>query len=159
MIQRIQTVFYTLAILALALPMANMEIFSFANEDMTLSVTLFGTASDELIENGRQFPIPQLPLFLGNLLVILLLLITIFSYKNLKKQAKLGRFTMIIYLLVMAGLCVMGYFLSQWLIAFRMSLMPGIGFYFMLAAIVFIWLGNRGVKSDRKLIASLDRLR
>jgi hypothetical protein len=159
MIQRIQTLYYILAILVLALPMAGMQLFSFINKEMIISITLFGNEKEEVAHVVREISIPQLPLFWGNLLLILLLLITIISFKNLKRQAALGRFTMIVYLLTVGGLLFAAYSLSQLLLGFQMSLSLGIGFYCMLSALLFIWLGNRGVKKDRKLLDSLNRLR
>jgi hypothetical protein len=35
----------------------------------------------------------------------------------------------------------------------------GVGLYLLVSAIPFIFLANRGVKNDEKLIKSLDRLR
>jgi hypothetical protein len=158
MIQRIQTIYYTLAILSLAIPLAGMTILTVYGPEMTRGITLFGPeAADGLASESLR--LPALPMFLGNLIVILMLILTIFSFKNLKRQASIGRITLIAYALLIVGFCVISYFLSQWAVLHKMITAFGLGFYFMLPGILFVLLGNRGVKSDRKLLDSLNRLR
>jgi len=159
MIQRIQTVYYLLAVLVMALPLAGLELFSFTNKKVLQSVTLFGSESHLMLSNGKLVVLPQIQLFWGNLLVIILLLFTILMYKKLKFQARLGRFTLIVYALTLIGISVVAYFFAQFLVIFQASLTFGIGSYFILSGVLFILMGNRGVRKDRKLLDSLNRLR
>lgn len=159
MIQRIQTIYYALAILSLAIPLAGMTIFSIFSSQVTHTITLFGYYPENVETFGETLRFPDLPLFFGNLIVILLLIVTIFSFKNLKRQASIGRLTLFAYLALIIGFCVIAYFVSQWALLHKMATGFGMGFYFMLPGIVFVFLGNRGVKGDRKLLDSLNRLR
>ena len=159
MIQRIQTVFYLVALLLIALPLLGMEVFTFANENVIHHVTLFGNTRELLAPNEVTFKLVQLPLFWGNLVLVLLLLLTIILYKNLRLQLRLGRFVLMLYFLVIGGLFVVLYFIYTWLMITGVSLSIGAGVYLMVAGIPFVWLGNRGVNKDRKLLDSMDRLR
>ena len=159
MIQRIQTVYYLLAVLVMALPLAGLELFSFSNKKVLQSVNLFGSDSHLVLSKGKLFVLPQLPLFWANLVVIFLLLLTILMFRKLRLQARLGRFTLAVYGLTIIGISVVAYFFTQLLIAFQASLTFGIGFYLMLSGVLFILMGNRGVRKDRKLLDSLNRLR
>lgn len=157
MIQRIQTIYYILAILSLAIPLAGMTIFSVFDMKITQDITLFGPVTTGLQDPSLR--LPALPMYFGNLVVILMLLLTIFSFKNLRRQASVGRITLIAYVLLILGFCTIAYFLSQWAILHRMATTFGLGFYFMLPGIVFVFLGNRGVRGDRRLLDSVNRLR
>lgn len=159
MIQRIQTIYYLLAIVALSVPVFGLDMFVFPGEGVTQYVTLTGSELTEHVPGAKTLLLPDWSLYWGNVLVIVMLLLTILSYKLLKTQQKLGRFSMILFLLVLAGLVFIGYTYSQWLLLFRTGITPGAGLYVQIAAIIFIWLGNRGVKKDRKLLDSLNRLR
>jgi hypothetical protein len=158
MIQRIQTIYYTLAILSLAIPIAGMTILTVYGREMTRGITLFGPEAADVL-SMESLRLPALPMFLGNLIVILMLILTIFSFKNLRRQASIGRITLIAYALLIVGFCVIGYFVTQWAALHNMTVAFGTGFYFMLPGILFVFLGNRGVRSDRKLLDSLNRLR
>lgn len=159
MIQRIQTVYYLIALIALIVPMFGMDIFSFSSADMVQHVSMFGSELKELKAGSKQLLLPDWPLFWGNVLVLVFLFLTIFSYKRLKMQLALGRATIFLYVAVLVGLLLLGYFYSQWLLIYRSSLSLGIGMYIQLIGLVFVWLGNRGVRKDRKLLDSLNRLR
>jgi Domain of unknown function (DUF4293) len=159
MIQRIQTVFYLVALLLMAIPLLGMEIFTFSNENVIHHVTLFGNTRELLAADEVTFKLAQLPLFWGNVVVLILLIFTIILYKNLRLQLRLGRFVLSLYLIVIAGLFVVLYFVYTWLIVTGISLHIGAAMYLMIAGIPFVWLGNRGVNKDRKLLDSMDRLR
>lgn len=159
MIQRIQSVYYGLAIVALLVPMLGMDIFSLATPTIFHHVTLFGNEAELLSPDATGLTIPQIPLFWGNLLVVVLLLITFFSYKNLKRQAMLGRFTILVYAAVIVVLGILGFVYTGLLIGYEAAMAPGVGFYCIVIGILLTLLGNRGVKKDRKLLDSLNRLR
>ncbi len=159
MIQRAQTVYFVIAILALLIPLAGMDLFSFGNGQVTQHVTFFGV---EVSEGGTvpdELLLPSLPFFWLNLACVLLLVVTIFSFRNLKGQRRLGRFSLIIIFLVLVVFCVAAYYYGQFLLAFQPIMSIGAGFYCVLASILFVLLGNWGIKRDIKLLDSLNRLR
>ncbi|ASS49105.1 MAG: hypothetical protein A3D31_04755 [Candidatus Fluviicola riflensis] len=159
MIQRIQTIFYLVALLIVALPLLGMEIFSFSNEDVTYHFTLFGNTRELFATNPLVLDMIQLPLFWGNVILIVLLLFTIILYKNLRLQLRLGRFVLMFYLVFIIGLFVAIYFNYTLLKITDVNVNIGSVLYLMIAGIPFVWLGNRGVNKDRKLLNSMDRLR
>lgn len=78
------------------------------------------------------------------------------KYKNRKAQLSLGKgnyFVLLITLIYM--------FLSVGSIDYASSNDPvyDVGLYLLVSAIPFVFLANRGIKNDEKLIKSLDRLR
>jgi len=159
MIQRIQTVHYLIAIVLLAIPLLGFDLFSFSNSEATQHVTFFG---NELTEDGSEFSgyqLPNLPFYWLNLAGILLLFITMLSFKKLKAQFRIGRFTVIFLFISLIILCVALYAYAQYLSVIQPNVMPGAGFYLFAASIIFVLFGNSGVKKDRKLLDSLNRLR
>ncbi|MES2555274.1 MAG: DUF4293 family protein [Bacteroidota bacterium] len=159
MIQRIQTIFYLVALLIVAIPLLGMEIFSFSNEDVTYHFTLFGNTRELFAGEPVVLDMIQLPLFWGNVLVIIFLLLTIVLYKNLRLQLRLGRFLLTFYLAFIIGLFITIYFYYTLLSIIKVDLQIGSVVYLMIAGMLFVWLGNRGVNKDRKLLNSMDRLR
>lgn len=160
MLQRIQTIFYLIALLAILIPLFGMDIFTFSNGEVKQHMTFFGTEV-EVIKTGLGQPKIWTPsfLYIVNIVIALLLLITIVLYKSLKTQYTIGRFVLLIYGAYIIILAVLAYFDSQLLIIARSSMAIGAGFYSAVIGLPFIWLGNRGVRKDRKLLDSLNRLR
>ena len=159
MIQRIQTIFYLIAFLLIALPLIGMEIFSFSNEDLTYHFTLFGYTRELFAGKVMAFNMFQLPFFWGNLLLMILLIMALITYKSLRLQLRLGRFALSVYLVFMILVFVAIYFYSSLLVGLKVSMHIAPGLYMIIAGIPFVWLGNRGVNKDRKLLDSMDRLR
>jgi Domain of unknown function (DUF4293) len=159
MIQRIQTVFYFVALLLVALPLLGMEIFSFSNEDVSYHFTLFGNTRELFATDSDPLNMLQLPLYWGNVILTVLLLITIILYKNLRLQLRLGRFVLTFYVLVVIGLFIALYFNFTLLTITKVSMHIGVPVYLMIVGLPLVWLGNRGVNKDRKLLDSMDRLR
>ena len=83
-----------------------------------------------------------------------LALYTIFSYKNRKKQFVLGRFIILINLILL-GLLI---YLSLNLPGEDYS-EKGIGMFLPVLAILFSVLANKAIKKDEDLVKSVDRLR
>ncbi|HLP54098.1 MAG TPA: DUF4293 family protein [Fluviicola sp.] len=159
MIQRIQTIFYLVALLIIALPLIGMEIFTYSNEDVTYHFTLFGNTRELFAGKPLVLDMMQLPLFWGNVILIVLLLITVILYKNLRLQLRLGRFILTFYVLYIIGLFITLYFYHTLLAVTNVNLSIAPALYLLIAGIPFVWLGNRGVNKDRKLLDSVDRLR
>lgn len=147
------------ALLIVALPLLGMEIFVFSNEDVTYHFTLFDNTREVVAGKPLVLDMVQLPLFLGNVVLIILLLLTIAFYKNLRFQLRLGRFLLMLYVVFIVGLLVAVYFYHTLLSVTKADLSISPAFFVMITGILFVWLGNRGVNKDRKLLNSMDRLR
>lgn len=141
MLQRIQTVYFLLAVILTALPFAGISLFEAVIHGKTLNVHTFDTESHYF--------------YLSQLIEIALLIWTIFSFKNRKRQLILS------WIAVAYNVIAVVY---SW---FKLSQLEGIegtisiqvGTYLFVAAIIFILLGMNGIKKDNKLIDSLNRLR
>jgi len=159
MIQRIQTVYYGLAVLMLAIPLMGMNLVSFSTASWSQEITFFGNKDIQAAMDSDLAPLPNLPLFWLNVVLIILLLLIIASYKNLKRQQSLGRIT---FWATGITILVLGFAIFNFM-NFTRVLKPemhiGVGFYMVIAAFILVFLGNQGVKNDRKLLDSLNRLR
>lgn len=160
MIQRKQTIYYLIAILALLIPLFGMDIMTMSNEAVTHHVTFMGTSS-ETIADGAVIELnpPQLPLYIGIVVLVILLLLTMVLYKSLRLQLRLGRFALGLYALMIIGLAVVIYYINMFMTVAKLDVEIGIGSYIFAAGILFVWLGNRGVLKDKRLIDSVDRIR
>ncbi|SKC02372.1 protein of unknown function [Soonwooa buanensis] len=129
MIQRIQSVTMFFAVLS--------------------AVFLFLTSQDVVI-------VKSVPVMLIACIVLVLLgLLSIFSFKNRKRQILLNNISMVINALLIG---LLGYWL--------LSLSGGISFpekgiepVFPLLAIIFLLMSNLYIRRDERLVKSVDRLR
>lgn len=156
MIQRVQSIYIILSIvvvfIATLFPFGSYEI-----GDQVISFGAFGWESENnlLISNYPKV-FSNYPYFIGYLFTISLSIFTLLKYKNRKSQLSLGKANYFVLLITIIYM-----FLSVTLPEEIVSEDPtyGIGLYLMVSAIPLIFLANRGVKNDEKLIKSLDRLR
>lgn len=156
MIQRIQSLYLLLAIAALAcmffFPMA-----FFYGEQANLAfyachIDFFDP--NPTIELHKYFILP----FLSVAMFIIILLITsLFSYKNRKRQLSLNRISIFLNLALIAGFFFgYVYYLEKATAAVADYQLASI---FPLIVFIFILLANRGISKDEKLIRSMNRLR
>lgn len=198
MIQRIQSIYYLIAVVLFILVSFGQEIVSFTisgaefNESIDMHINSHGiqasaaldlTAEElkdfekHIAETGAKFSKEEttvtwsnsIPVYVLFLAVMSLLVLAIFSFKNQKRQLRLGRIAFILTLLITAGLFILivlipsqlgetaSNFMTAESIDTKRSL--GLGFYLVCATIPFIFLGNLGVRRDVDLLKSLDRLR
>ena len=155
MIQRVQSIYLLLAVIASAL----MFIFPLAE--------FYGDSNFVLYAYELNFfdPDPNLilsPYFLMPLmgtifLIIILSLMTVFSYKNRKRQLLLTRISMGLTMVLLAG-----YFFGYiGLLEGAVGNPPNYQFASFMPVLVFVFmfLANRSILKDEKLIKSMDRLR
>lgn len=98
-----------------------------------------------------------LPLTLLNVGVIGISLWTIFRYKNRITQIKLVRFTLLLSMLMIVGIFV----LYPNIIAKSTKAISEfeVGAYIPIINLLFLFLANRYILKDEKLVRSVDRLR
>lgn len=159
MIQRIQSVYLAIAIILLSIVTCGLELFSFVNEKSRFVFNSFGVSeysndsSNELLAH-RNFPV-----FIGLIALILLVFITLMSYKNLNRQFKLGRTVFYLYFVFLITLLILSSFGSKLIDAETSAREMGLGFFLFVAGFPFTFLANTGIKRDKKLIESVDRIR
>jgi magnesium-transporting ATPase (P-type) len=108
------------------------------------------------------------PLFFAQLVLVILALITLFSYKNLKRQTRLVRITVLLTFFYAALIMFLAYFTTNLLDPY-LETVPvkeivvtrhlKLGFYLTCALFPLAILAQIGIKRDYSLIKSLDRLR
>lgn len=137
MLQRIQTIYYLVAALLLAVPFMNIPLFTIGSIDRTIFGQDKQSSTDYIL-----------------LLVLLVVLFAIiFSYKNRARQITLSWFTIVLTTLALVWFYI-GAITNN---AQHVSIQ--IGFYCVALSLFFQRMGLRGVKKDKKLIDSMDRLR
>ncbi|MEN4759446.1 DUF4293 family protein [Chryseobacterium sp. C39-AII1] len=129
MLQRIQTIWTFLAVLA--------------------AVFLFVTGQDVIISDS----IPVLNI--GCVVLVLVGLLSVFSFKNRKRQILLNNISIIINALLIGVLI-------YWLLKLSGGVQipeKGIEPIFPLIAIICLFIANIYIKKDERLVKSVDRLR
>ncbi len=156
MIQRIQSLFLFLAIVAMTLTYAfPLAYFYGANANLGLHACHldFFDPSPGIIFS----PYFMMPMMALGALIIILLITSLFSFKNRRRQLRLNRISIFLVLVFLAGF-FFGYvhYLEE---ATQAIAEYQIGSIMPLIAFILIMLANRGISKDEKLIRSMDRLR
>lgn len=81
------------------------------------------------------------------------------SYKNINRQFKLGRTVFYLYLLSLIAVFLLSLYGGSLLESETTSREMGVGYWLFIAGFPFTFLANIGIKKDKKLLDSLDRLR
>lgn len=158
MIQRIQTVYLAIAIILLSIVTFGAEIVSFTNDTTRFTFSSYGITEypidAETVVSHRTFPI-----MISTIGLIMLCFICIMAYKNLKRQYKLGRTIFGLYFLLVVGMTLLAVFGDSFIGVETTGREMGVGFMLFMAGFPFTFLANTGIKRDKRLLASLDRLR
>jgi len=156
MIQRIQTLYFFIALLLVSSTFFGFEIFSVKLDE--LGTRTFDVTAFHILDSGNVFQ--KSTLWIYSAVAALTLIITIMTFKNREKQITLAKMAILIVLLVGGWFVVMGnQFLSKSEYPKNHGVILGLGFYLFASSIIFIVLGLMGVRKDKKLIDSADRIR
>lgn len=158
MIQRIQTVYLAIAIILLTIVTLGTTLFSFVNETTRYSFNSYGIMKYNLSTNNLVSQ-QSFPFYLGTIALILLCFITLMSYKNLERQFKLGRTVFFLYFVMLMSVVLLSVLGDGMLEAETTGREMGLGFFLFVVGFPFTFLANTGIKRDKKLLDSLDRLR
>ena len=156
MIQRIQTLFLVLVIIA------NVLIFFFPLTSFLTELNYYKLYITELknMTPGSEIhfsSIVTLPLILLNIAMIFLTIVSIFKYKNRLLQIRLNKFNILLTIFIIVGI----FFGYPKLVEMGINASPAfsIGAYFPIASLILLFFANRFILKDEKLIKSADRLR
>ncbi|MDG1657867.1 MAG: DUF4293 domain-containing protein [Crocinitomicaceae bacterium] len=158
MIQRVQTLYLGLAIIMLSVVTFGVTLFSFVNETSRFSFNAYGILETN-IKTGEKIGFESFPLYIGTIALSLLCVIAIMSYKNLARQYKLGRTIFGLYFISLVGILVLSIYGDSMIEAKTTAREMGLGFFLFVAGFPFTFLANTGIKRDKRLLESLDRLR
>lgn len=156
MIQRKQTVFLLLAVIASVVlfffPLAH---FIGAKDSIVLYVQkIFSLVPDNKLEYGITF---LLPMLVPNVFVILFSLLAVFLYKNRKLQMKIIQLNMFVEVVMIA----LFFFYDVHVLQSAAGSVPdyNVGAIIPPIVLILLFLAYQGVRNDEKLVRSADRLR
>ena len=158
MIQRVQTLYLGLAIIMLSVVTFGVTLFSFVNETSRFSFNAYGILETN-IKTGEKIGFESFPLYIGTIALSLLCVIAIMSYKNLARQYKLGRTIFGLYFISLVGILILSIYGGSMIEAKITAREMRLGFFLFVAGFPFTFLANTGIKRDKRLLESLDRLR
>jgi glucan phosphoethanolaminetransferase (alkaline phosphatase superfamily) len=160
MIQRIQSIFLFLVVIAMGITIGTtlwVQPMTSSGSGDSWNLTAFMLtnldAAGEVVQSSSKWYIAALATFAG-----LLALISIFQYKNRGRQMMLN----MVNSLVMVGLVATVFLTTNGINQAIKAEVAGsyqIGFWAILAAMVCNMLANRFIRKDEALVRSVDRIR
>lgn len=160
MIQRIQTIYFLVAALMLSIFSAGATIITYTGYDITYKLKsnqlITQTVGNEAAEVSSIF------FFIGSILLVLWVLYVIISFRNLRIQltsARIGSFLYLAFLLIVLLTYFIGASLTENPTVSEFSPSFGYGTYLLIIGYVAYLMGINGIKKDKKLIDSVDRIR
>lgn len=160
MIQRIQTVYFILVMLLLSSLLSGVEIFGFTALKNYFSYSVYGIQSfksEAYASMGKAENIQGSILFYFVIAYVLFVYLALMSYKNLKRQYMLTRLALLIYFVGLVALLLLATF--GLLVKGTVGIQLGLGYYISVVGLPLIYFAFKGVKKDKELLESLDRLR
>jgi len=155
MIQRIQTLYLLLAAIAASIMFFFPLAVFYGNHNFELYIYQLNFFDPNPSLNvGEYFLLPLLGVVV---LIIFLSLLSVFNFKSRKRQMMLIKVDMALTLILLAG-----YFFGYiGILEDHVGAPPEYKFASFMPVLVFLFLflANRGVQKDEKLIRSMDRLR
>ncbi len=154
MIQRIQTVYFLIAALLVSVTLFGTDLFSFFQVNEVHATAYHLYRGDEVAS--------KTDFWMLSLIQIVFALMIIFSFKMRHRQIFLGWILLVLNILssvwIVLGASVHSTECTTCPEAAK-DLAFGFAFYIHAAAFIFVFLGIRGVRKDKKTIDSLNRLR
>ena len=156
MIQRIQTIYLLVSLICVSIFTFGSNLFYFIGTKIYV-FNAFGIFDKE--PTADSIVHAKYPLYLLTTIIATLLFATIFSFKNLKLQGKLVLLAGGVYCILIFTIVTYFFVHSNPIKAEETSIQIGTGFYLILFGFLSLILANNGIKRDKKLIDSLNRLR
>jgi len=160
MIQRIQTVYFILVMVLLSSLLSGLEIFGFSTDENYFSYSVYGI---QRFKSEANAPLGKAENIQGSILFYFVIAFVLFNYyvmmnyKNLKKQFRLARLALLIYVVGLLFILVVG---SLGLIVpGANSIKLGWAYYLSVVGLPLSYFAFKGVKKDKEILESLDRLR
>ena len=162
MIHRIQSIYLFIIVICQTLLFAT-ALASFSSYETSFNLSLMGFY--KLSSAGNEMLINSYALMAIDLVVILLSLFIIFSFKNRKTQIKLAAFN---FLLICGFIVLMFYSFDNAKSLLdkayntqnaEISTTYGIGMILPILSLIFNFLAIKGIRKDEELVRSADRIR
>ena len=158
MIQRIQSVYLAIVLVLLTILSFGVSFFNFYAGELSFRLNAMGVQQLDTT-SGKEIQLLSIPFFIGIIVLMLLVIGTIFNFKNLKRQLTFARLTALVYFICLIFVCF-GAFLGKYFTnQEEVQLSMGAGFFLVLIGFPLVLLAVRAINKDKKLIDSVNRLR
>ena len=156
MLQRIQTIYFSLVIICLGVTCTGMEFFRFVKGAEFYSFSVYGIQKG--VGNDLSMH-KSMPIYITVIGLCLFAFMILMSYKNIKKQLKWARNLFFLYAFILIGVIVYSLISKSHFFESGGEQELGLGYLFLVAGLPFCFLAQIAVKRDKKLLDSLNRLR
>ena len=157
MLQRIQSLYWLGAIICLSFINFGVSLLNFNGKDFHFEFSMFGwkkmDASNKIIGKNDMY------FYIATILIFTFIVQAIFSFKSLKRQMKLANLIIYLHALVILFLVSLFVFGKQMFGLEYETTEVSFGFYALFLSLIFSFLASQGVKKDKKLLDSVDRIR
>lgn len=150
MIQRIQTVYLVISAICIALTF----FLSFCTYDISGVDGVFNASGLNFTGKFMFFPV-----IFNVFISVILAFVAIMSFKNRKTQLKLNMINYLSTIVLIVFIFLNFNNIEEGLKLEEENIHYGIGMFLPLTSLACLFLANRAIKSDEKLIKSMDRIR
>lgn len=157
MIQRIQSIFLLSTIVILVILSFGATLLTFLSAEF--SYELSATSLKTLTLDGNLVKSESLPFYIVSLVLIVLTFFSMILYKNLKRQLSLVRLTTLFYFISLVTLGFMSFLGKYFTSEDEQTVSFSFGFYLFIIGFILLLFASAGIKKDKKLIESVDRIR
>ncbi len=155
MIQRIQSLYLLLTTILSVLFLNGTFLTFFMESGGSIRITLYGFLY-QMQGNEEEVILGSLPIYLLIIIILLISIITILSFRNRKVQLWLSRMMIVLTCLLIIESVIYSLFIIR---KFDAELIPGIKMSIPILILILSILAYTGIKKDADLIKSYDRLR
>lgn len=158
MIQRVQSIYLFLAALAGLMTFFLSYAHFYADGAKVAEYAMFGVfnVQSQTLEMTGPY---AFPVWVFGALAVIVPFLTIFLYKNRPLQMRIAQLAYLVNLGYVVYLFFAVDAINEQVFDNGLRILHHAGFYMPVIAIVFCFLGVRGIKKDEALIKSLDRIR
>ena len=157
MIQRIQSIFLLSTIVVLVILSFGTPLLTF--HSMDFNYVLSATALKKMTLDSGLIKTDPIPFYIVTLVLIVLTFFSMILYKNLKRQLSLVRFTTLCYFISLVAMGFMPFLGKYFTGQEEHKSSFDFGFYLFIVGFILLLLASAGIKKDKKLIESVDRIR
>ncbi|MBM3418438.1 MAG: DUF4293 family protein [Bacteroidetes bacterium] len=159
MIQRVQSLYYLVAMILLGVCLTGQDIYRFSTEKSYFALNAFGFHEAVNDGSGKILSSQSKPFYIVGILMVLFIFYVTMSYKKLNRQLKLARYVSFLYLALVIAVVIFGVTGNQYFYEGHCTRELGPGFSILVVGFPFCFLAQLGIKRDKKLLDSLNRLR
>lgn len=157
MIQRIQSIHFTIALILVAIPFLGNPLLGFNADTVQANITVF---ISEIVVRDEHTILFSNSFWVLEVLISILLLLTIISFKQRRRQILFGWISFSLQLFTSAWMVATALYVQDEYDQLKtITLEMGMSFYAFASSFLFIFLGIRGVRKDQSLVDSFNRLR